>query len=146
MERGRYGYNFSVLGQISPTTGRVDRCTLNRGAFAFKIVGGTLKWPLKGGSRLIQVTATAGLTVVAFHYQLYLATSFNPLLHRLFLDHDIIFYFSTTFKKFKRILSKVLNTFESIMVNIAFVPKEHLSKCSIFHNIFKYMTKGVIME
>ena len=26
--------------------------------------GGTLKWPLKGGSRLIEVTATAGLTVV----------------------------------------------------------------------------------
>ena len=29
-----------------------------------KSFGGTLKWPLKGGSRLIQVTATAGLTVV----------------------------------------------------------------------------------
>ena len=28
-----------------------------------KLFGGTLKWPLKGGSRLIQVTATAGLTV-----------------------------------------------------------------------------------
>ena len=26
--------------------------------------GGTLKWPLKGGSRLIEVTATAGLTVL----------------------------------------------------------------------------------
>ena len=28
-----------------------------------KSFGGTLKWPLKGGSRLIEVTATAGLTV-----------------------------------------------------------------------------------
>ena len=29
-----------------------------------KSFGGALKWPLKGGSRLIQVAATAGLTVV----------------------------------------------------------------------------------
>ena len=41
----------------------LDRCTLNKGAFAFKIVRGALKWPLKGGSRLIEVAATAGLTV-----------------------------------------------------------------------------------
>ena len=31
-----------------------------------KSFGGTLKWPLKGGSRLIEVTATAGLTVLVF--------------------------------------------------------------------------------
>ena len=35
----------------------LDRCMINRGAYAFKIVwgggGGTLKWLLKGGSRLI---------------------------------------------------------------------------------------------
>ena len=36
---------------------------LNKGAFAFKIVGEALKWPLKGGSRLIEVATTAGLTV-----------------------------------------------------------------------------------
>ena len=36
---------------------------LNKGAFAFKIVRGALKWPLMGGSRLIEVAATAGLTV-----------------------------------------------------------------------------------
>ena len=42
----------------------LDRCTLNKGAFTFKIVRGALKWPLKGGSRLIEVAATAGLTVV----------------------------------------------------------------------------------
>ena len=39
---------------------------LNKGAFAFKIVRGALKWPLKGGSRLIEVAATAGLTVQIF--------------------------------------------------------------------------------
>ena len=42
----------------------LDRCTHNKGAFAFKIVRGTLKWPLKGGSCLIEVAATAGLTVL----------------------------------------------------------------------------------
>ena len=36
----------------------LDRCMLNKGAFAFKIVRGTLKWPLKG-----EVAATAGLTI-----------------------------------------------------------------------------------
>ena len=41
----------------------LDRCTLNKGAFAFKIVPGALKWRLMGGSRLIEVAATAGLTV-----------------------------------------------------------------------------------
>ena len=54
----------------------------------------------------------------------------NPLLHRLFLGHDIIFYFRQHQKKN---LSKVLNTFENIMENRAW------SKCSIFHNIFKYI-------
>ena len=60
---------------------------------------------------------------------------FNPLLHRLFLDHDIIFYFKTMLKKFNEILSEVLLTFE-IMENGAFAPKEQML---IFHNIFKYM-------
>ena len=41
----------------------LDRCKLNKGAFTFKIIRGALKWPLKGGSRLIEVAATAGLTV-----------------------------------------------------------------------------------
>ena len=44
---------------------------LNKGAFAFKIVLGALKWPLKAGSRLIEVAATAGLTVqqcLVIHY------------------------------------------------------------------------------
>ena len=41
----------------------LDRCTLNKGVFAFKFVSGALKWPLEGGSRLIEVAAKAGLTV-----------------------------------------------------------------------------------
>ena len=54
----------------------------------------------------------------------------------LFLDHDIIFYFLTTLKKFKKHLSLVLYTLE-ILCKI-----EHLlikSKFPIFHNIFKNM-------
>ena len=45
-----------------------------------KSFGGTLKWPFKGGSRLIEVTATAGLTVsaiqniVLFHVTVYFST------------------------------------------------------------------------
>ena len=51
-------------GEFRRPLGGLDRCTLNKGAFAFKIVRGALKWPLKGGSRLIEVAATAGLTVL----------------------------------------------------------------------------------
>ena len=51
-------------GEFRRPLAALDRCTLNKGAFAFKIVRGTLKWPLKGGSRLIEVAATAGLTVL----------------------------------------------------------------------------------
>ena len=43
----------------------------------------------------------------------------NPLLHRLFLDHDIIFYFKTTLKK-------IQITFENIIENGAFAPKEQM--------------------
>ena len=53
-------------GEFRRPLAALDRCTLNKGAFAFKIVRGALKWPLKGGSRLIEVAATAGLTVVFF--------------------------------------------------------------------------------
>ena len=52
-------------GEFPRPVAALDRCRLNKGAFAFKIVRGALKWPLKGGSRLIEVAATAGLTV--FH-------------------------------------------------------------------------------
>ena len=41
-------------------------------------------------------------------------------------------------KKLKKKLSEVLNTFE-IMENGVFAPMEQSSKCSIFHNIFKYI-------
>ena len=56
----------------------------------------------------------------------------NPLLHWLFLDHDIIFFFWQHGKN----SSYILNTFEILW------KMEHLlqkSKSSIFHNIFKYM-------
>ena len=36
----------------------------------------------------------------------------NPLLHRLLLVNGITFYFKTTLKKFKEILSEVLNIFK----------------------------------
>ena len=68
-------------GEFRKQLAGLGRCTLNKGAFAFKIVrgwggwGGALKWPLKGGSRLIgliEVAPTAGLTVyiLSFHCQL----------------------------------------------------------------------------
>ena len=46
----------------------------------------------------------------------------NPLLNRLFLDHDIIFYYRQHFKKIKKNLSTVLNTLGNIMENRAFAP------------------------
>ena len=42
------------------------------------------------------------------------------LLHRLFLDQDIISIFRQHWKKVKKNLSKILNTFENIMENGAF--------------------------
>ena len=51
-------------GEFRRPLATLDRCTLNKGAFAFEIVQGAMKWPLKGGSRLIEVAATAGLTVL----------------------------------------------------------------------------------
>ena len=60
----------------------------------------------------------------------------------LILVHDIIFYFQTTLKKFKKNLSKVLNTFENIMEQGAmvqtsniFVPKIAVIFLSISLNI-----------
>ena len=50
-------------GEFRRPLAALDRCTLNKGAFAYKIVREALKWPLKEGSRLIEVAATAGLTV-----------------------------------------------------------------------------------
>ena len=51
-------------GEFRRPLAALDRCTLNKGVFALKIIRGALKWPLMGGSRLIQVAATAGLTVL----------------------------------------------------------------------------------
>ena len=64
IEIGHFEDTISVFwGEFRRPLAALDRCTLNKGAFAFKIVRGALKWPLKGGSRLIEVAATAGLTV-----------------------------------------------------------------------------------
>ena len=69
-------------GEFRRPLAALDRCTLNKGSFAFEIVRGALKWPLKGGSRLIEVAATAGLTVLQFlgfalifYHRTYLANS-----------------------------------------------------------------------
>ena len=35
-------------------------------------------------------------------YHIYIKSFFNPLLNRLFLDHDIIFYFQITKKTFEK--------------------------------------------
>ena len=40
------------------------------------------------------------------------AAAINPLLHRLFLDHDIIFLFLDNIEKNQEKLSKVLKTFK----------------------------------
>ena len=53
-------------GEFRRPLAALDRWPLNKGAFAFKIARGALKWPLKGGSRLIEVAATAGLTVLSY--------------------------------------------------------------------------------
>ena len=73
---------------------------------------------------------------------------FNPLLHRLNLDHDIIFYFWTTLEKLKKKFSKVLNTFQNIMENGAFAQKEqmlHFPEYFQIHDTSK-VSKGNIME
>ena len=50
-------------GEFHRPLAALDRCTLKKGAFAFKIVLGALKWPHEGWSRLIEVASSAGLTV-----------------------------------------------------------------------------------
>ena len=72
----------------------------------------------------------------------------NPLLNRLFLDHDIIFYFKTTLKKNQENLSKALNTFENIMENGAFTPKEQKLHFPLYFQIccISKASKVIIME
>ena len=59
-------------GEFRRPLAALDRCTLNKGTFAYlhskSFRGGGLKWPLKGGSCLIEVAATAGLTVILSSY------------------------------------------------------------------------------
>ena len=72
-------------GEFRRPLAALDRCTLNKGAFALKIVRGALKWPLKGGSRLIEVAATAGLTVpLIFVLKVFVLYNFEwPLCHQI---------------------------------------------------------------
>ena len=64
MESGRLWIQFQRFG-----ANFADRWPRWTGAHLIEVhlhsksFGRTLKWPLKGGSRLIEVTATAGLTV-----------------------------------------------------------------------------------
>ena len=51
--------------------------------------------------------------------------SFNPLLHRLFLGHDIIFYFLDNIEKVQENFKLVLNAFEN-MENGAFAFLEQM--------------------
>ena len=64
-------------GEFRRPLAALDRCTLYKGAFAFKIVRRALKWPLKGGSHLIEVAATAGLTVILKMYEFYIRKCLN---------------------------------------------------------------------
>ena len=67
IEIGRLRTQFQCFG--ANFAGRWPRWT---GARLIKVhlhsksFGGALKWPLKGGSRLIEEAATAGLTVFAY--------------------------------------------------------------------------------
>ena len=75
-----------------------------------------------------QISCTNGPSCLFFviYAHVCIIVIINPLLHRLILDHDIIFYFQTTLKKFKKNLSKDWNTFENIMENGAFAPGEQM--------------------
>ena len=50
----------------------------------------------------------------------------NPILHRLFLDHDIIFHLLDNIEEILKNISSVLNTFENVMENGAFAPNERM--------------------
>ena len=64
MESGRYGLQFQRFGaNFGDRWPRWTGARLIEVHLHSKSFGRTLKWPLKGGSCLIQVTATAGLTV-----------------------------------------------------------------------------------
>ena len=83
-------------------------------------------------SRLNITTMLSGWVNIASFLH---SNSFNLLLHRLFLDHDNIFYFLTMLKNFNKNLREVLNTFEKIIENGAFFLQK--SKCCIFHIYFQ---------
>ena len=56
-------FSFEIWDKICQPLAMFDRCMLNRGEFALEINWGLRKWPLTGGSCLIEVTASAGATL-----------------------------------------------------------------------------------
>ena len=60
-----------------------------------------------------------GMSIIYFMH-------FNPVLHRLFLDHDIILFLDSIEKKSRKFKLKTLNTFQNIMENGTFAPKEQM--------------------
>ena len=87
MESGRLRIQFQCFGANFAdrwprwTSARLIEVHLHSKSFR-----GTLKWPLKGGSRLIEVTATAGLTVC----------SSSVLLHAVAAIPSMFFYMLTS--------------------------------------------------
>ena len=61
----------------------------------------------------------------------------DPLLHRLFLDHDIIFLVLDCIEKIQEKLNLNFEYFWMYLGIWSICSKK--SKCSIFHNTFKYM-------
>ena len=64
IEIGRFRTQFQCFGaNFAARWPRWTGARLIKAHLHSKLFGGALKWPLKGGSRLIEVAATAGLTV-----------------------------------------------------------------------------------
>ena len=70
------------------------------------------------------------------NYQVCAKVPINPLLHRLFIDHDIDFYFLENIDRTREKFNLSFENFENIMENGAFAPKEQTLH---FHNTFKCM-------
>ena len=78
IEIGHFRTQFQCLGANFAdrwprwTGARLIKVHLHLKSFGGGVGGwGALKWPLKGGSRLIQVAATAGLTVMPLKYHVF---------------------------------------------------------------------------
>ena len=111
-------------------TGSFNKQDFRSSLNMFKFTGGSV--PAELGEMDGRNAAAATVGLVNGEYM-----QINPLLHWLFLDHDIIFLF---LDKIEKIQEKFKLSFEYCLKIIW--KMEHLlqkSKCSIFYNIFKYM-------